>query len=130
MYHPWAEDITDVVSLGFLVQVDPVNHPKDYVEDKIKTKTLMRLTASSLSLAVFASRWYPSVSVVVGGWLRLMAFWAVRKCVLNSGHVLVAASFSFQVRMSLVKMVARVMTISPMLISCSGVSVAPEASAI
>jgi hypothetical protein len=38
MYHLWTEDITDVVSLGFLVHVDPVNHPKDYVEDKIKTK--------------------------------------------------------------------------------------------
>jgi hypothetical protein len=38
MYHPWTEDITDVVSLGFLVHVDPVNHTKDYVEDKIKAK--------------------------------------------------------------------------------------------
>jgi hypothetical protein len=38
MYHLWTEDITDVVSLGFLVHVDPVNHSKDYVEDKIKTK--------------------------------------------------------------------------------------------
>jgi hypothetical protein len=38
MYHPLTEEITDVVSLGFLVHVDPVNHPKDYVEDKIKAK--------------------------------------------------------------------------------------------
>jgi hypothetical protein len=38
MYHPCTEDITDVVLLGFLVHVDPVKHPKDYVEDKIKAK--------------------------------------------------------------------------------------------
>jgi hypothetical protein len=38
MYHQWTEDITDIVSLGFLVNIDPVNHPKDSVEDKIKTK--------------------------------------------------------------------------------------------
>jgi hypothetical protein len=38
MYHPWTEDTTDVVSLGFLVHVDPVNHPKEYVKDNIKAK--------------------------------------------------------------------------------------------
>ncbi len=36
MYHPWT--ITDIVSLGFLVNIDPVNHPKEFVEDKIKAK--------------------------------------------------------------------------------------------
>jgi hypothetical protein len=38
MYHPWTEDITDIVSLGFLVNIDSVNHPKEFVEDKIKAK--------------------------------------------------------------------------------------------
>jgi hypothetical protein len=36
MYHPWTEDITDIVSPGFLVNINPVNHPKDFAEDKIK----------------------------------------------------------------------------------------------
>jgi hypothetical protein len=38
MYHPWTEDVTDIVSLGFLVNIDPVNHPKEFVEEKIKAK--------------------------------------------------------------------------------------------
>ena len=38
MYHPWTEDITNIVSLGFLVNIDPVNNPKEFVEDKIKAK--------------------------------------------------------------------------------------------
>jgi hypothetical protein len=38
MYHPWTENITDIVSLGFLVNIDPVNNPKDFVGDKIKAK--------------------------------------------------------------------------------------------
>jgi hypothetical protein len=38
MYHPWTKAITDIVLLGFLVNIDPVNHPKDFVGDKIKAK--------------------------------------------------------------------------------------------
>jgi predicted transcriptional regulator len=38
MFHPLTEDITNIVSLGFLVNIDPVNHPKDFVEYKIKAK--------------------------------------------------------------------------------------------
>jgi hypothetical protein len=38
MYHPWTEYITDIVSMGFLVNIDPVNHPKEFIEDKIKAK--------------------------------------------------------------------------------------------
>ena len=37
-HHPWTEDVTDVVSLGFLVHVDPVNHTKEYVSQTVLTK--------------------------------------------------------------------------------------------
>jgi hypothetical protein len=53
MYHPWTEDITDVVSLGFLVHVDPVNHPKDYVEDKIKAKLQKEAKCKPHQIAIF-----------------------------------------------------------------------------
>jgi hypothetical protein len=34
MHHLWTKDMTDVILLGFLMNADPVNHPKDFIEDK------------------------------------------------------------------------------------------------
>ena len=46
---------------------------------------VMRLMNLSMMEAAFTSWWYPRVSVVVMGWLCLMAFWAMRKCILKLG---------------------------------------------
>jgi hypothetical protein len=39
MYHPWTKDITNTISLSFLVNVHQVNHLKeDFIKAKIKAK--------------------------------------------------------------------------------------------
>ncbi len=62
--------------------------------------------------------------------LCLIAFRAVWKCVVKFSQVLSVGSFSFHLRISLAKKLARLRMIIPMLMSCSCVSVAPAASAV
>ncbi len=85
-------------------------------------------TPSMICWIMAFALWNPSWLIVPPP-LCLIALRASVKCLVKLIQVLSLMGFSFHLRMSLERKLARLRMIIPMLISCSGVSAAPAASA-